>query len=257
MTTGKHPFGDPHPVALVTGSAAPRLGRTIAAAFHARGYRIVLHGHTHAAQAIRLAAEWSQVGPPVIAVAGDLREEQAVVGMIAQAKAAFGRIDVAVNSAAIWEPKALEQVTADDVRRHLEINALGSFLVAQQAGLQMAQQPLGGAIINLGDWATTRPYPGYAAYFPSKGAVEALTRSLAVELAARCTHIRVNAVLPGPVMLPPDLPDAEKQQAVRGTLLKREGNPQHVADAVVFLAEHDYITGVCLPVDGGRTLASA
>jgi pteridine reductase len=118
----------------------------------------------------------------------------------------------------------------------------------------MAAQPTGGVIVNLGDWAVVRPYSNYASYFPSKGAISTLTRNFAVELAARNPRMRVNAVLPGPVMLPPDMPAQEREQAIAGTLVKREGTPQHVADAVVFLAENDFMTGVCLPVDGGRSV---
>ena len=249
-------FHDPQPVAFITGSAAPRVGRAVAEAFHARGYRVVLHGHRHAQQAAELAAQWSARGPQTIAVAGDLSDDATVRRIFAEIVAAFGRIDVLVNSAAIWEPKPLEEVTAADVRRYFDINTVSTFLCAQQAGLQMVGQPSGGAIVNIGDWAVARPYRNYAAYFPSKGAIPTLTRTLAVELSARNPQIRVNAVLPGPVMLPVDLPSDERAAAIAGTLVKREGNPQHVASAVVFLAEHDYITGVCLPVDGGRTIAS-
>jgi pteridine reductase len=252
----EHPFDDPHPVAFITGSAAPRVGRAVAEAFHTRGYRIGLHGNRQADEAARLAKEWSARGPATIVVRGDVSDEQAVAKMFDEIHAAFARIDVVVNCAAIWEPKKLEAITAADVRRYLEVNALGSFLVAREAGLRMVAQPTGGAIINLGDWAIARPYLDYAAYFPSKGAVATMTSSLAVELAARNPAIRVNAVLPGPVMLPPELSDEERAEVVRGTLVKREGNPGHVARAVVFLAEHDYITGVCLAVDGGRTICS-
>jgi pteridine reductase len=143
------------------------------------------------------------------------------------------------------------------VRRHFELNTLAVFEAGRYAGLKMAAQQSGGAIINLGDWAIERPYQDYAAYFPSKGAIPALTRSLAVELAARNPRIRVNAVLPGPVMLPDDLSESERQKAIAGTLVKHEGSPQNVADAVVFLAENDFVTGVCLPVDGGRTISSS
>lgn len=251
-----HPFVDAQPVAFITGSAAPRVGRTVAEAFHARGYRIVLHGNRQAKQAEKLAEDWRQRGPATMAVAGDVSDEPTVKRMYEAIFAQFGRLDVVVSCAAIWEPKKLEEVTAADVRRYLEINTLGTFLISQQAGMRMAPQPTGGAIIHVGDWAIARPYQDYAAYFPSKGAIPALTRSLAVELAARNPRIRVSAVLPGPVMLPPELSPAEREEAIRGTLVKREGNPQHVADAVVFLAEHDYITGVCLPVDGGRTICS-
>jgi pteridine reductase len=118
----------------------------------------------------------------------------------------------------------------------------------------MADQPEGGVIVTVGDWAVARPYLNYASYFPSKGAVPAITRTMAVELAHRNPRVRVNCILPGPVMLPEDLPAAEVQGAVAGTLLKRPGKPENVAHAVVFLVENDYVTGVCLPVDGGRTI---
>jgi pteridine reductase len=117
--------------------------------------------------------------------------------------------------------------------------------------LIMVEQPGGGAIVNVGDWATARPYPGYAAYFASKGAIPTLTRAFAVEFAP---HVRVNAVLPGPVLLPDDLSADARERAIAGTLLAREGRPEHIAQAVRFLADNDFITGVCLPVDGGRTI---
>ena len=81
-----------------------------------------------------------------------------------------------------------------------------------------------------------------------------LTRCLAVELGTRNPKVRVNCVLPGPVMLPPDLPEAERSEAINATLVKREGSPEHVAKAVLALVANDFITGVCLPVDGGRTV---
>ena len=80
---------------------------------------------------------------------------------------------------------------------------------------------------------------------------------MAVELALRNPAVRVNCILPGPVMLPPELSAAERQQAIAGTLVRREGRPENVAHAVLFLVENDFVTGVCLPVDGGRTIASS
>jgi pteridine reductase len=149
----------------------------------------------------------------------------------------------------------LEEVVAADVEEHFRTNALGTFLCCRAAGLAMAAQPEGGAIVNLGDWAVERPYLNYAAYFPSKGAIPAMTRMFAVELAGRNPAVRVNAVLPGPVMLPPDLPPAERAAAIAGTLVRREGTPEQVAAAVLALVENSFITGACLPVDGGRTIA--
>src|SRR5262249_6983039 len=152
----------------------------------------------------------------------------------------FGRIDVLVTAAAVWQSKPLEEVTAADVRFHFETNALGTFLCCQQVGLAMARQPEGGAIVTIGDWAEARPYLNYAAYFPSKGAVTALTRTMAVELGTRNPKVRVNCILPGPVMLPPDLPEAERRQAINATLVKREGSPENIARAVLAFVENDF-----------------
>ena len=109
-------------------------------------------------------------------------------------------------------------------------------------------------IVTLGDWAVERPYRDYAAYFPSKGAIPTLTRTFAVELGTRNPRVRVNCVLPGPVMLPADLPEYERRQAIDATLVKREGSPENVALAVLALVANDFVTGACLPVDGGRSI---
>lgn len=247
-------FGTPHPVALVTGSGAARVGQCIARTLAGRGYRLALHARHSLAAAQRTAQELIDAGGEALALQGDVSVEAEVRRLVSDVLEQFGRLDVLVNSAAIWEPGKLEDLTANDVRRHFEINTLGTFLCCQQAGLAMVGQAHGGAIVNLGDWASVRPYVNYAAYFPSKGAIPALTRDMAVELAARNPHIRVNAVLPGPVMLPADLPADERQAVIQGTLVKREGRPENVAEAVVALVENDFITGVCLPVDGGRSI---
>jgi pteridine reductase len=142
------------------------------------------------------------------------------------------------------------------VRDHFETNTLGTFLCSQHAGLAMVRQPEGGCIITFGDWAEARPYLNYAAYFPSKGAIPSLTRCLAVELGTRNPRVRVNCILPGPVMLPPDLPADERRQAIHATLVKREGSPEHIARAVLHFIDNDFVTGACLPVDGGRSIFS-
>jgi pteridine reductase len=245
------------PVAVVTGSGAPRVGQVVARELAATGYRIVVHANRSIAGAKRLAGEIVDGGSDAIAVAADLRDEAQVARLVEQAQQHFGRIDALVNCAAIWEPKPLEDVSAEDVRDHFEANTLATFLCCQQVGLVMTAQATGGAIVNIGDWATRRPYRDYAAYFPSKGAIPTLTRTFAVELAARNPRVRVNAVLPGPVMLPEDMPAEEREAAIAQTLVRREGTPEHVADAVLFLLGNDFVTGVCLPVDGGRTVHSA
>jgi pteridine reductase len=241
-------------VALVTGAGKRRVGWHVAAALAERGYGLGIHYRSSAAEAEEMVADLKKRGIEAFAIGADLTDEAAVRGMIEQVLAHFGRLDVLVNCAAVWKSKRLEDVTAADVRMHFETNTLGTFLCSQQAGLAMARQSEGGLIVMLGDWAEVRPYLNYAAYFPSKGAVSTMARSLAVELAARNPRVRVNCIMPGPVMLPPDLPAAEREEAINATLVKHEGSPRNIALAVLSFIDNDFITGVCLPVDGGRTI---
>jgi pteridine reductase len=242
------------PVALVTGSGKRRVGWHVADALARRGYALAIHYRTSASDAQQTAEEFRARGTRAIAVAADLTDEQQVRYLVEQTLSEFGRMDVLVNCAATWQRKPLEQVTAEDVRGFFESNTLSTFLCCQQAGLAMTKQPEGGSIITFGDWATTRPYKNYAAYFPSKGAIPALTRCLAVELGTRNPRVRVNCIMPGPVMLPLDLPPPEREHAIQSTLVKREGRPENVAQAVLHFIDNDFLTGVCLPVDGGRTV---
>src|SRR5262249_61391318 len=181
----------------------------VADALAQRGYPLVLHYRTSAAEASEAVDAFRRSGVEVVGIQADLADEKAVRAMINQTLTTFGRLDVLVNCAAAWKRKKFEEVTAADVRHFFETNTLGTFLCSQQAGLAMVRQPEGGCIVTLGDWAVARPYVNYAAYFPSKGAIPTLTRTLAVELGSRNPAVRVNCILPGPVLLPPDLPEEE------------------------------------------------
>jgi pteridine reductase len=241
------------PAALVTG-AGRRVGNGVARDLAARGYRVALHANESLAAARRTADELTAAGGEAIAVAADLRDAAATRAMIAQTRDHFGTLDALVNSAAIWKSRPLEKTTVDDLREHFEINTLATFVCCREAGLIMAAQAEGGAIVNVGDWAVARPYQHYAAYLTSKGAIPALTRTFAVELAARNPRVRVNAVLPGPVLLPDGMKPHERQQVIEATLVKRVGTVAELAAAIAFLLENPFITGVCLPVDGGRSV---
>ncbi len=243
------------PVALVTGSGAPRVGRAIANHLASLGCNCVLHANTSVDQANEAANE----------IAGTHRVETLVVegpveasGTATKAVDAiidrFGRLDILVNSAAIWKPTALEDVTAEEVKRYFDVNAVGTFRFAQVCGLQMTTQAFGGSIVNIGDWGTVRPYLDHAAYFPSKGAVESITRSLAVELSERNRRVRVNCIQPGTVLLADDTPEEQRRRLAECALVGRVGTAAEVAHAVQFLCENGFVTGVCLPVDGGRSV---
>lgn len=255
MPTLQDVFQCDQPVALVTGSGAPRVGREIAVQLAQLGCRIGLHANNSLAEAEKAAnAIRNNLNTEVIVTAGSLENPSVPNQLVEETHGEFGRIDILINSAAIWRPTKLEAITAEEIRRYFEINALASFLCARAAGMKMADQPTGGSIINIGDWATVRPYLDHAAYFPSKGAVEAMTRSLAVELAQRNPRIRVNCIQPGPVMLADDVSASDAKRIAASTLVGRVGTPQHLAHAVQFICENDFVTGVCLPVDGGRSI---
>jgi pteridine reductase len=241
-------------LALVTGSGKKRVGHAVATLLAERGWDIAVHYNRSEEDAAETVRELRAHGVRAEAFNADLGSEADVKRLVEQVLARFGRIDLLANCAAIWERKKLEEVTAADVIRHFEVNALGTFLCSQQVGLHMVKQPEGGLVVNVGDWAEARPYLDYAAYFPSKGAVTAMTKCLAVEFGTRNPKVRVNCILPGPVMLPPDMSDSERNEAINATLVKREGSPRNVAQAVLAFWENDFITGACLPVDGGRTV---
>lgn len=243
-------------MAIVTGAGSPRIGNCVARVLAEQGYQLAVHANHSMEQAEQTVEELKAGGTDAIAVAADLSDESAIERMVHQVVDHFGHIEALVNSAGVWKAGVLEDVTADNVRKHFDANSLGTFLCCQQVGLQMVSQDHGGSIVNIGDWSIVRPCGDYAAYYPSKGTIPTITRCFAVELARRNPCVRVNALLPGPVLFPDDMPENERKAEIAGTLVKREGTPRNVADAVVFLLDNDFITGVSLPVDGGRSIYS-
>ncbi len=223
--------------ALVTGAGRRRVGQAVARALAARGYAIAIHYHRSAAEAQEAMVSLKEEGADVELFQADLTSDADVDRLFGQVQQCFGRLDVLVTAAAIWEARPLESITADDICRHFEINVLGTFLCCQKAGKLMVAQPSGGSIITIGDWAVARPYLDYGAYFISKGAIPTMTRMLAVELAHRNPAVRVNCIQPGPVLIPGSVSQAERDRAIAGTLVRREGRPEHVARAVLFLVQ--------------------
>jgi pteridine reductase len=244
-------------VTLVTGSGKKRVGWYVADALAGQGYAVAVHYHTSASEADETVEHLRGHGVEAAAFQADLADGKAARGLVPAVLERFGRVDVLINCAAVWKAKRLEEITEDDLLYNFGVNVLGTFLCAREAGLAMVRQPEGGCIINFGDWAEARPYPDYAAYFASKGAVPVLTRCLAVELGTRNPKVRVNCILPGPVLFQPDLPHEERRQAIQATLTQRQGRPENVDQAVLFLVGDDFVTGSCLSVDGGRTVYAA
>lgn len=242
------------PVAMITGSASPRLGRCIASHFLHQNFRVVYHAHESNLETAALVEEFALARTAAMLVSGAVEEEAQVTRWVAQVMDAYSRVDVLVNSAAIWDPVPLEQASSADFERFFRVNTLGTALCCQHFGLAMTGQGSGGAIVNIGDWAIARPYRDFTPYFMSKGPIATLTQSMAVELASRNPRLRVNAVLPGPVKLAEGISDQKRRKIAQDCLLQREGTADDLAQAVLFLASSPFITGVCLPVDGGRSI---
>ena len=243
-----------HPVAVITGCGRRRLGFVIAQALARRGWAIGIHYHRSEQGAKALAAEFAEAGIPAMPMRADVTDEDQVRALVARVEAWRGRIDAWVNTASIWRPIALEEVTSQDILEDFRVNTLGTFLCCQHAGQVMVRQAAGGCIVNLGDWAIDRPYVDHATYFTAKGAIPTLTRVFAAELASRNPRVRVNCIHPGPVMFPADMTPAEQQAIVDATLLKSADDPQSIATAVEFLIDSPFVTGICVPVDGGRSI---
>ncbi len=238
--------------ALVTGSAK-RVGKVIATALARRGANLAIHYNTSQADAEATAAELRGLGVRAMTVQAELSREADVKRMMERVADEYGRLDVLVNNAAVFYRTPLDSVTEAQWDHTLDSNLKGPFLCSVHAGRRMLAQPEGGVIVSIADWAGVRPYTGYLPYCISKAGVIAMTHGLARSLAPK---VRVNAIGPGPILVPTDLPPEEAAEIMEKTPLKRHGSPEDIAAAVVFLVEgSDYVTGVFLPVDGGRLVA--
>jgi len=238
-------------VVLVTG-AGRRVGRTIALAFAAKGARVAVHYNTSVAEARRVAAAVKSLsGADADAFRANLLDPKAPEKLADAVVRRFGRLDVLVNSASLYEKTPFALATPDDWDRHMNVNARAPFLLAQACAPHLRRSGEG-CVINIADWAGHRPYASYGPYCASKAALLCVNKVLAKALAP---EVRVNAVLPGPVLAPEDMPESERRKIADATLLKRLGSPEAVARACVFLADAaDYSTGAELCVDGGRLI---
>ena len=241
-------------VAVITGAGRRRVGHAIACSLASQGYSLALHYHQSERAAIETKQELSTRGSGLRNLSGDVAVESEVAAMFHRIHDRFGRVDVLVTTASVWERIPLEDTTADDLWRNFNINTLGTFLCAREAGLRMVDQSDGGCIVTMGDWAIQRPYRDFAAYFVSKGAIPTLTQTMAVELGSRNPKVRVNCIHPGPVMFPPDATPEERAEMIQSTLVQDADQPDWIAQAVLFLIENTFVTGACIPVDGGRSI---
>lgn len=240
-------------VAVVTG-ASKGIGAAIAQQLAEEGAAVVVNYAFSREGADRVVREITQKGGRAIAVQANVAKKADIDRLFAETKKAFGKLDILINNAGIYEFAPLEEVTTEHFHRLFDLNVLGLLLTSQEAVKYFGNK--GGSIVNISSIVSTYGVANGSVYSATKAAVDAVTRSLAKELAPR--KIRVNSINPGMVetegTISSGITESDmRRQTVAQTPLNRIGQPQDIAPAVVFLASSDsaWITGETLFITGG------
>lgn len=235
-------------VALVTG-AGRRVGAAIARALGREKMRVVVHHHGSREGADETCRAIRESGGEAIAIAADLYDRDASRRLVDEAAAAFEGLDLVVPSAANFDRVAFDAVDDPLWDRAMQLNLHAPFAIAHRAAPLLRASR--GSIVMITCTSAKSPFRDYLPYVVSKGALLQLVRALALELAP---DVRVNAVAPGTVLPPEAMTAAEIEALARRIPLGRTGTAEDVAEAVVYLAKAEFVTGQQLVVDGGRTI---
>jgi pteridine reductase len=238
-------------VALVTGGGR-RVGQAIALEVARAGYDVALH-YRHAEEGARqTAGEVEAIGRRTVLIQADLTAESAPEAVVDQAVQSLGGLNALINSASVYEPSPLGEMSRESWRSHLDLNLMIPALLAQAAWPHLRQKPTG-HIVNICDIAGDRPWSSYLAYCASKSGLINLTKALAKAMAP---EVFVNGISPGVVQLPEGCDEQTRRSALSRVPLGREGRPEDVAYLVRFFVEKNtYILGQVIAVDGGRSIA--
>jgi pteridine reductase len=236
-------------VALVTGGGH-RLGRAISLALAQAGMHLMIHYNHSAEQARQTQFDVEKHGVEVAIVQGDLTKLDDIERIVDVTYDIWGGLDVLVCNAGIWGATPLGEVTQERWDELYALNTRAPFFLAQHAAPHLRAGA--GCVIAISDVGIYTTWKHYTPYLSSKAALAMVAQNLARDMAP---DVRVNAIAPGPVLLPADWNQEKRDKAARSTLLKRVGTPEDIAGAALFLAQADYITGVVLPVDGGQRVA--
>ena len=241
-------------VALVTGGSRG-IGRAIVLALAQRGADVAINFAGNVAAAEQVAAEVQQLGRKALLVQGDVADTEACAAMVDKVVAELGRIDILVNNAGITRDGLLMRMKEADWDAVLTTNLKGVFNCTKAAVKYMMKQRAG-KIVNISSVVGVMGNAGQANYAAAKAGVIGFTKSVAKEVASR--GITANAVAPGFIAtdMTSVLPEKVVEEMAAGIPLKRAGQPEHVANAVLFLVSDEaaYITGQTLHVDGGMVM---
>jgi pteridine reductase len=240
--------------ALITGGR--RVGGELALMLADRGMDVAMTYHTSRARIEATVAEVVRRGVGGLAVGADLSHADQAEAALDEVVSTFGRIDVLVNMASVYKRTPLATLSPADFDAMIAANLAAPYHTAIAASRRMLGQPgedgIKGKIINVGDWATDRPYKDYLPYLTAKGGLATFTMALAAELAPVVT---VNMIQPAMIDPPPDLSDRERREIIEATPLRRRGTPGDVNRMILYLLEGtDFATGALYRVDGGRFL---
>lgn len=238
-----------HKRALVTGSGR-RVGKQIALALGAKGMDVAVHYNRSREDAEQTCRQIQAFGSRAVLVQADLAKREDSRATVQRAADQLGGLDLLVLSASAFETIPIGNVTDDAWDRTLELNLSSPFAAAQKAYPLL--EAVEGSIVFITCSSATTPFKNHLPYVVSKGALRHLMQTLALEFAPA---VRVNAVAPGTVLPPVEMSEKSRQDLAAVTPLKRLGSAQDVAQAVVFLAESSFVTGLEVIVDGGRHVA--
>ncbi|MBI3290196.1 SDR family oxidoreductase [Candidatus Microgenomates bacterium] len=227
-----------------------RIGKTVAHFLAQKGANLAVTYRESQEDANEICEDAKSLSVKAVAFKADVSREEEINQLVESVKKEFGQIDGLVHMAAPYPKNLFGEITMADIELNLHAITASTILLVQALTDELKKN--NGKVVLFSDWASNKqPYKDYLPYHAAKGSIETLTRALAVELAPEVT---VNCVAPGPILRPPDLTDEENKEVLAGTPLTKWGGPEEIAKAVLYLLDADFVTGVILPVDGGRSI---
>lgn len=236
--------------ALVTGGAR-RIGRAISLGLAEAGFDVVVNHHASPGEAHEVVERIRGLGQRAEAVQADVSDSVQVAELARVVEDRFGRLDLLVNNASLFQPRRLLEVEEEEWDRVMAVNLKAPFLVLKATAHLLEAN--GGTVVNLVDLSALQPWTEYAHHAVSKAGLLHLTRVMARAMAPR---VRVNAIAPGTVLPPDDADEATRERSREAAAVGTLGTPDDVVHTLLFLHRSPFITGEVLVVDGGRSLGS-